>query len=71
MMPHATNEGLPLSVRGRLPVDARHFPGRVQSRVGDLWQRTDRMQEIAHRVAWAAVKKRFHKVGERWEGRGG
>ena len=26
------------------------------------WQR----EEIAYRVAWAAVKRRYHKVGQEW-----
>ena len=26
----------------------------------------DRVEEIAHRVAWAAVKKRYRKVGSSW-----
>jgi cation transport regulator len=25
-----------------------------------------RREEIAHRVAWSAVKKSYHKVGDEW-----
>jgi cation transport regulator len=67
-MRYATNEDLSSSVRGHLPIDAQNV---FLSAFNHAWQtygsEPARREEIAHRVAWAAVKKRYHKVGDRWE----
>ncbi len=67
-MPYPTNEDLPESVRAHLPSHAQDIfraafnAAWVTYGVRNPWQR----EEIAHRVAWAAVKRRYHKVGHDW-----
>jgi cation transport regulator len=60
-MPYATNEDLPASVRNHLPRSAQDI---YREAFNHAWL-TDagrtRHEEIAHRVAWAAVKRRYHK----------
>jgi cation transport regulator len=56
-MPYLTNDDLPTSVRQHLPEHGQNIYGEAfnhtwQEYAGDL-----RQEEIAHRVAWAAVKR--------------
>jgi cation transport regulator len=67
-MPYASNDDLPASVRNHLPPHAQDI---FRSAFNHAWQSHGRakpasVEEIAHRVAWAAVKKRYQKVGETW-----
>lgn len=67
-MPYAANEELPLSVRAHLPPHAQDI---FRSAFNNAWntygeQEPGRREEIAHRVAWAAVKHRYRKLGDRW-----
>lgn len=67
-MPYASNEDLPRSVRGHLPAHAQDI---FRSAFNHAWQTYGsadpaHVEEIAHRVAWAAVKKRYDKVGDTW-----
>jgi cation transport regulator len=65
-MPYPTIEDLPPPVRRHLPDHAQEI---YRSTFNHAWQsyahRPDR-EEIAHRVAWAAVKRRYRKVGADW-----
>ena len=66
-MPYRTNADLPASVRSHLPSHAQDiyreaFNHAFASHAGEL-----RQEEIAHRIAWAAVKRSYVKVGEIWE----
>ncbi|HTQ32750.1 MAG TPA: ChaB family protein [Stellaceae bacterium] len=66
-MPYATLNELPPAVR-RLPWHAREI---FRAAFNAAWrsyanQEPERQEEIAHRVAWAAVKKRYRKIGEFW-----
>ena len=66
-MPYRSNAELPASVRGHLPAHAQDiyreaFNHSFDSHAGDA-----RQEEIAHRTAWAAVKRSYVKVGEMWE----
>lgn len=66
-MPYRSNADLPLRVRGHLPAHAQDiyreaFNHAFASHAGDT-----RQEEIAHRTAWAAVKRTYVKVGETWE----
>ena len=70
-MPYASNEDLPRSVRTRLPTGAQDI---FRSAFNHAWAtygagEPSRCEEIAHRVAWAAVKRRYHKIGDHWEPR--
>jgi cation transport regulator len=65
-MPYALVEDLPSSVRNHLPHHAQEifraaFNNAYDSHRGDPLQ-----EEAAHRIAWAAVKHRYHKVGDDW-----
>jgi cation transport regulator len=61
MMPYRTNADLPLPVRSHLPPHAQDtyreaFNHAFASYAGDA-----RQEEIAHRTAWAAVKRSYVK----------
>ena len=67
-MPYASNDDLPLSVRRHLPLHAQDI---FRAAFNNAWQTYGvsepwRREEIAHRVAWAAVKKRYRKAGDDW-----
>lgn len=66
-MPYPSNEALPAAVREHLPDHAQDiyretFNHAFAAHVGD-----PRQEEAAHRIAWAAVKRTYRKVGERWQ----
>jgi cation transport regulator len=70
-MPYASNRDLPAPVRSHLPAAAQDI---FRSAFNHAWQsygsrEPTRREEIAHRVAWAAVKRKYHKVDDRWEAR--
>jgi len=65
-MPYSHNIDLPPSVRDHLPVHAQDiyreaFNHAFAAHVGD-----PRQEEAAHRIAWAAVKRRYVKEGGVW-----
>ena len=67
-MPYASIDDLPLSVRSHLPTNAQKiYPGAFNSAwQSDHQQPPEEREFSAHRVAWAAVTRRYHKAGERW-----
>jgi cation transport regulator len=64
-MPYRTKIDLPASVRDHLPPHAQDIfaPRSIMfaAHAGDV-----RQEEIAHRTAWAAVKRSYVKNGDRW-----
>jgi cation transport regulator len=69
-MPYRFNEDLPPSVRDHLPEHAQDifreaFNHAFAAHAGD-----PRQEEAAHRIAWAAVKRSYEKVGDYWVERG-
>jgi cation transport regulator len=66
-VPYSTTSDLPPAVR-RLPPHAQEiFLGAFNSAWESYANRVPHEQEeVAFRVAWAAVKKRYRKQGERW-----
>ena len=67
-MPYAANSDLPPAVRDHLPGHAQDI---FRAAFNNAWARhADRGQaeqeEIAHRIAWAAVKRRYRKLGATW-----
>jgi cation transport regulator len=67
-MPYASNDDLAPAIRRTLPAHAQNI---FRSAFNAAWEsyghRTPaRREEFAHRVAWAAVKKRYKKVGLSW-----
>ena len=56
-MPYSTNADLPASLRKRLPSHAQDI---YRAAFNDAHERYGAAQEaIAHRIAWAAVKRRY------------
>jgi len=66
-VPYASIEDLPPPIREYLPPHAREI---YRSAFNNAWDeyagRGERREEIAHRVAWAAVKHRYRKEGNAW-----
>ncbi|BBK44791.1 cation transport regulator [Allostella vacuolata] len=65
-MPYHANADLPPSVRAHLPAHAQDifraaFNHAFAAHAGD-----PRQEEIAQRIAWAAVKRSYVKDGDRW-----
>jgi cation transport regulator len=65
-MPYRANVDLPASVRSHLPEHAQDiyraaFNNAFAAHIDD-----SRRDEIAHRIAWAAVKRSYVKIGDRW-----
>jgi cation transport regulator len=65
-MPYEFNEDLPPSVRDHLPEHAQDifreaFNHAFAEHAGD-----SRQEEAAFRIAWAAVKRSYEKIGEEW-----
>ncbi len=72
-MPYASNDDLPLSIRSHLPPHAQDI---FRAAFNNTWERYgarahERREEIAHRIAWSAVKRQYRKVGDRWVHIGG
>jgi len=57
-MPCAKRSDLPESVRDNLPA---HAQGIYKEAYNSAWDQYNHEEERAHRVAWGAVKKEYHK----------
>ena len=65
-MPYADISDLPASVRNHLPTHAQEIYLAAFNNAWDEYaQRADR-EIVAHKVAWAAVKKQYEKIGKEW-----
>ncbi len=60
-MPYRSNAALPLPVRCHLPPPAQDLYRETFNQAWSTYSRHPRQEEIAHRTAWTAVKRRFHK----------
>jgi cation transport regulator len=61
-MPYADNSSLPIPLRRHLPEHAQSLYREAFNHASDEYAaQKGRREEIAHRVAWSAVKKRFVK----------
>lgn len=65
-MPYRTNAALPPAVRKHLPAPAQSIYREAFNHAWKSYGRDPRREEIAHRTAWAAVKKTFRKAGDMW-----
>lgn len=71
-MPYDELEDLPESVRNVLPKHAREIYRAAYNNAWDEYDDAedrrddDSREETAHKVAWAAVKNKYHKEGDRW-----
>jgi cation transport regulator len=69
IMPYATNDELPPSVRSHLPDHAQDIYKEAFNHVWEEYSTDPRQEEIAHRVAWAAAKKVYTKLEDQWVSR--
>jgi cation transport regulator len=66
-MPYASIDDLPNSVRGHLPPHGAEIYRRAFNNAWNSYaDQGPSREEIAHRVAWAAVKRRYRKAGDIW-----
>lgn len=72
-MPYKTNADLPKTVVNVLPF---HGQSIYREAFNHAWEEYadprkrrghESQEEVAHKVAWAAVKHKYHKVGDHWE----
>jgi cation transport regulator len=67
-VPYASTEDLPVSIRAHLPEHAQEI---YLSAFNHAWieyrdREPERLEEIAHRIAWSAVKQKYQKTGAEW-----
>jgi cation transport regulator len=70
-MPYASDDDLPPPVRNHLPPHAREIFRNAFNQAWQTYSGSARVEQIAHRVAWAAVKRRYRKSGADWVSREG
>jgi cation transport regulator len=68
-MPYATNTDLPPSVRQHLPEHAQDIYREAFNHAFAAHSADPRREEAAHRIAWAAVKRSYVKIGDGWVAR--
>jgi len=63
-MPYKTNADLPSSVQEHLP---KHAQDIYRAAFNSAWEEYGHDESRAHRVAWGAVEREYHKTPEgRW-----
>lgn len=65
-MPYQTNADLPVSLRRHLPAHAQDIFRAAFNHAFAAHLDDPRRDEASHRIAWAAVKRSYVKMGERW-----
>ena len=65
-MPYLTTDDLPHSIRGHLPLHAQEIFLAAFNNAWREYGHAPDIEAIAHRIAWAAVKRRYHKSGDEW-----
>ena len=65
-MPYRANADLPPSVSNHLPAHAQDIYREAFNHSFAAHRGDARQEEIAHRTAWAAVKRTYQKVGAQW-----
>jgi cation transport regulator len=65
-MPYRTNADLPVPIRQRLPPHAQDIYREAFNHAFAAHAGDPRQEEAAHRIAWAAVKRAYVKVGDTW-----
>jgi cation transport regulator len=72
-MPYDDIESLPESVRNVLPQHAQEI---YRAAYNSAWEQyendedrqgDDTREEVSHKVAWSAVKQKYHKEGDQWK----
>jgi len=65
-MPYRENSDLPPSVRNHLPEHAQSIYREAFNHAFAAHAGDPRQEEAAHRIAWAAVKRSYEKIGDEW-----
>jgi cation transport regulator len=65
-MPYDVNADLPPSVRSHLPEHAQDIFREAFNHAFAAHARDPRQEEAAFRIAWAAVKRIYEKIGDEW-----
>jgi cation transport regulator len=65
-MPYSDNVDLPASVRNHLPGHAQDIYREAFNHAFAAHAGDPRQEEAAHRIAWAAVERRYVKRGSEW-----
>lgn len=68
-MPYATNSDLPPPVRRHLPEHAQDIYREAFNHAFAAHSGDPRQEEASHRIAWAAVKRFYVKLGDEWVAR--
>jgi cation transport regulator len=68
-MPYRENSDLPPSVRNHLPEHAQSIYRETFNHAFAAHAGDPRQEEAAHRIAWAAVKRSYEKIGDEWVSR--
>jgi len=68
-MPYDSNAELPPVIRRHLPAHAQDIFRAAFNHAYEAHRGDPRQEEIAHRIAWAAVKRVYEKVGNVWQQR--
>lgn len=72
-MPYKSNDDLPPKIKNVLPEHAQDI---YRATFNHAWEEykipskrktLESQEQVAHKVAWAAVKKKFTKVNEEWQ----
>jgi cation transport regulator len=69
-MPYRTND-LPVPVQRHLPPHAQDIYREAFNHAFSAHSGDPRQEEAAHRIAWAAVKRSYFKLGDSWVSRSG
>ncbi len=74
-MPYQKISELPDAVKDNLPKHAQEIYKEAFNSAWDQYKDPDdrrgddSREEVAHKVAWSAVKKKYEKKGEKWVGK--
>jgi cation transport regulator len=68
-MPYRVNDDLPASVLAHLSDHAQDIHREAFNHAYAAHEGDVRQEEAAHRIAWAAVRRSYVKLGEQWERR--
>jgi cation transport regulator len=65
-MPYRSNADLPAPVQHHLPLHAQDIYREAFNHAFAAYAGETRQEEIAHRTAWAAVKRSYTKIDDEW-----
>jgi len=69
-LPYEINADLPPSVRNHLPEHAQRIFREAFNHAFAEHEGDPRQEEAAFRIAWAAVKRSYEKIGNEWVEKG-